>query len=214
MPIAPGTMNELARRTLSLSADARRTYVDRAGCFASPAQRQRGSSMRPGRKSRLAMSMRCCATGRLGLMLANRGTWLGKTVVPADWLTASAADALATDSALAKYGYQIWFSADTRRFALRGLRGQFVFVDPGLKLVLVQTALSGGPPETAEPPKYSFRGQSGAREAAQCLLLAVADVTLVGSDVPLSGYSGRHSWLFLGPPVTLCMDRPCVASRI
>src|SRR5262245_24718112 len=87
---------------------------------------------------------------RLGLMLANRGNWQGKTIVPEEWLTASAANALPTDSPLAKYGYQIWYSADARRFALRGLRGQFVFVDPDLKLVLVQTALSGGPPETAE----------------------------------------------------------------
>ena len=81
---------------------------------------------------------------RLGLMLANHGNWQGKTVVPADWLTASAANALA------KYGYQIWYSADTRRFSLRGLRGQYVLVDPDLKLVLVQTALSGGQPEFVE----------------------------------------------------------------
>ena len=87
---------------------------------------------------------------RLGLMLANRGNWQGKTVVPEDWLTASAADALPTDSPLAKYGYQIWYSADTRRFSLRGLRGQYVLVDPDLKLVLVQTALSGGQPEFVE----------------------------------------------------------------
>jgi CubicO group peptidase (beta-lactamase class C family) len=87
---------------------------------------------------------------RLGLMLANRGSWNGKTVVPADWLKASAADALPTSSPLAKYGYQVWYSADTRRFALQGIRGQFVFVDPDLKLVLVQTALSGGQPATAE----------------------------------------------------------------
>jgi CubicO group peptidase (beta-lactamase class C family) len=87
---------------------------------------------------------------RLGLMLANRGNWQGKTVVPEDWLMASASNALPTDSPLAKYGYQIWYSADARRFTLRGLRGQFVFVDPDLKLVLVQTALSGGQPEFAE----------------------------------------------------------------
>ena len=87
---------------------------------------------------------------RLGLMLANRGNWQGKTVVPEDWLTASAADALPTDSPLVKYGYQIWYSADTRRFSLRGLRGQYVLVDPDLKLVLVQTALSGGLPEFVE----------------------------------------------------------------
>lgn len=87
---------------------------------------------------------------RLGLMLANRGKWQGKTVVSEDWLTASATDALPTASPLAKYGYQIWYSADTKRLSLQGLRGQFVFVDPDLKLVLVQTALSGGPPQTAE----------------------------------------------------------------
>src|SRR5262249_47810798 len=56
---------------------------------------------------------------RLGLMLANRGKWQGKTVVPEDWLTASAADAVPTRSPLAKYGYQIWYSAHPRRFALR-----------------------------------------------------------------------------------------------
>jgi CubicO group peptidase (beta-lactamase class C family) len=87
---------------------------------------------------------------RLGLMLANRGNWQGKTVVPEDWLTASAADALPTDSPRVKYGYQIWYSADSRRFSLRGLRGQYVLVDPDLKLVLVQTALSGGLPEFVE----------------------------------------------------------------
>lgn len=87
---------------------------------------------------------------RLGLMLANRGNWQGKAVVPEDWLAASAANALPTDSPLAKYGYQIWYSADTRRFSLRGLRGQFVFVDPDLKLILVQTALGGGPPDFME----------------------------------------------------------------
>ena len=41
-----------------------------------------------------------------------------------------------------KYGYQIWYSADTTRFSLRGLHGQYVLIDPDLKLVLVQTALS------------------------------------------------------------------------
>jgi CubicO group peptidase (beta-lactamase class C family) len=87
---------------------------------------------------------------RLGLMLADGGNWQGKTVIPEDWLAASAADALPTNSPLAKYGYQIRYSSDTRRFSLRGLRGQFVLVDPDLKLVLVRTALSGGQAEFIE----------------------------------------------------------------
>ena len=87
---------------------------------------------------------------RLGLMLANRGNWSCKSVVPEDWLAASATNAIPTQLPLAKYGYQVWFSPDTRRFSLRGLRGQFVIVDPDLKLVLVQTALSGGDAEAIE----------------------------------------------------------------
>ena len=87
---------------------------------------------------------------RLGLMLANRGNWLGKAIVPEEWLTASAANALPTASPLVKYGYQTWFSADTKRFSLRGLRGQYVLVDPDLKLVLVQTALSSSEFDVSE----------------------------------------------------------------
>jgi CubicO group peptidase (beta-lactamase class C family) len=40
------------------------------------------------------------------------------------------------------YGYQFWtFPRARRRFALLGVRGQSIFVDPDLKLVLVQTAV-------------------------------------------------------------------------
>jgi CubicO group peptidase (beta-lactamase class C family) len=81
---------------------------------------------------------------RLGLMLANGGSWFGKTIIPEDWLAASAANAIPA-AFLVKYGYQIWYSADTTRFSLRGLHGQYVLIDPDLKLVLVQTALSDEP---------------------------------------------------------------------
>ena len=79
---------------------------------------------------------------RLGLMLANRGNWFGKAVIPENWLTESATSAIPTARPEVKYGYQVWFSADTKSFSLRGLRGQFILVDPDSKLVLVQTALS------------------------------------------------------------------------
>ncbi|MBR0939317.1 serine hydrolase [Bradyrhizobium jicamae] len=87
---------------------------------------------------------------RLGLMLAHRGSWQGRSVVPEEWLAASARDAIPTDLPIQKYGYQIRYSADTKRFLLRGIRGQNVFVDPDLKLVLVQTAVGGGEPEALE----------------------------------------------------------------
>ena len=79
---------------------------------------------------------------RLGLMLAHHGTWSGRSIVPRDWLMASLANPSETGSALSKYGYHIWLSADLKRFFLLGLRGQYVIADPETKLVLVQTALS------------------------------------------------------------------------
>jgi CubicO group peptidase (beta-lactamase class C family) len=91
---------------------------------------------------------------RLGLMLAHDGTWQGREIIPRDWLLA--ATSIGKDSPLwhasmkpgahaPGYGYQVWLQlADRRTFALRGLRGQFVIVDPARKLVLVQTALRDG----------------------------------------------------------------------
>jgi CubicO group peptidase (beta-lactamase class C family) len=79
---------------------------------------------------------------RLGLMLAHDGSWPDRSIVPKDWLLASPANPSETGSALLKYGYQMWLSADLKRYFLQGLRGQFVIADPVSKLVLVQTSLS------------------------------------------------------------------------
>lgn len=85
---------------------------------------------------------------RLGLMLANDGSWNGKSIVPKDWVLAATTVAtgeerlrLVDPRVQLGYGYQTWLLPGGRRaFALRGYRGQWVIVDPGSKLVLVQTA--------------------------------------------------------------------------
>lgn len=77
--------------------------------------------------------------GRLGLMLAHDGVWAGKRIVAREWLLESTT--ATANSPSPRYGYHVWLlSAPGRTFALRGLRGQFVLVDPAAKLVLVQTA--------------------------------------------------------------------------
>jgi CubicO group peptidase (beta-lactamase class C family) len=51
------------------------------------------------------------------------------------------------------YGYQFWiFPGERRRFALLGVYGQSILVDPGLKLVIVQTGANA----TAEAGKNSL----------------------------------------------------------
>ncbi|WP_044560615.1 serine hydrolase [Azospirillum sp. B4] len=92
--------------------------------------------------------------GRLGRLLAHDGAWEGKQLLPKDWLLAAttldpadAQVAAGTASRLYGYGYQVWIlppkvSPDGRRlFALQGAGGQFIFVDPKTKLVMVQTSV-------------------------------------------------------------------------
>jgi len=44
------------------------------------------------------------------------------------------------------YGYQTWIFPDSKpRFALLGIFGQAIFVDPELKLVMVHTAVAKTP---------------------------------------------------------------------
>jgi len=72
---------------------------------------------------------------RLGLMLAHDGRLQGKSVVPAEWVRAT----IEPGPVWPGYGYQVWLHG--RTVALRGVRGQFVMINPESKLVLVQTAL-------------------------------------------------------------------------
>jgi CubicO group peptidase (beta-lactamase class C family) len=86
--------------------------------------------------------------GRLGVLLANDGAVGTRQVLPKDYLP-EATDWHRQPEAFAPkratpyfgYGYQFWiFPGEKRRFALLGVYGQSIFVDPELKLVMVMTA--------------------------------------------------------------------------
>jgi CubicO group peptidase (beta-lactamase class C family) len=90
---------------------------------------------------------------RLGRLLANDGAWDGKQIIPPHWMieatTVRSSDAyLLPGRAMPDfgYGYFLWLLPGKRRqFALSGDKGQRICVDPTSKLVMVQTALEGGP---------------------------------------------------------------------
>jgi len=86
--------------------------------------------------------------GRLGVLLANDGCLNGRQIIPKEYLL-GATDWHKHPKAFAPkeatpwfgYGYQFWtFPGERRRFALLGVYGQAIYVDPGQKLVLVHTA--------------------------------------------------------------------------
>jgi CubicO group peptidase (beta-lactamase class C family) len=90
--------------------------------------------------------------GRLGVLLANDGVRpddpAQKQIIPRDYLLDAtdwhrAPPAFRPNNATPYYGYsyQFWtFPGEKRRFAFLGVYGQMIFVDPQLKLVMVQTA--------------------------------------------------------------------------
>jgi CubicO group peptidase (beta-lactamase class C family) len=86
--------------------------------------------------------------GRLGVLLANDGAVGARQVVPkeylieaTDWRRQPEAFAPRRATSYFGYGYQFWlFPGEKRRFALLGVYGQSIFVDPELRLVMVITA--------------------------------------------------------------------------
>jgi CubicO group peptidase (beta-lactamase class C family) len=96
--------------------------------------------------------------GRLGVLLANDGAIGGKQIIPKDYLLEATdwhrhPDAFRPRVATPffGYGYQFWLlPGETRRFALFGVYGQAIFVDPELKLVMVTTAATKTPDVVSE----------------------------------------------------------------
>jgi CubicO group peptidase (beta-lactamase class C family) len=89
--------------------------------------------------------------GRLGMLLANDGALNGRQIIPAQWvkaMTTPEARHLVVGVATRNngYGYQTWLIDPSRRyFAMLGVRGQAVFVDPETKTVVVHTAVHASP---------------------------------------------------------------------
>jgi CubicO group peptidase (beta-lactamase class C family) len=93
--------------------------------------------------------------GRLGMLLANDGALDGRQIIPAEWVrAATTAEAPHLQVGVATkfngYGYQTWLiHPKERMFALLGVRGQGVFIDPSTKTVVVHTAVHASPRDTA-----------------------------------------------------------------
>ena len=114
---------------------------------------------------------------RLGLLLAHDGNWRGRQLIPAAWIrdaTTVRADQPHLRPGIATgffgYGYQAWmFPGERRMFALLGVRGQSIFVDPQSRLVMVHTAVrkqeaaGPGPRESTALWAAAVRELGGAR---------------------------------------------------
>jgi CubicO group peptidase (beta-lactamase class C family) len=99
--------------------------------------------------------------GRLGLLLANHGALNGKQIIPAAWVRAATTVEsphlnVGTATRFNGYGYQTWLIDHNGRFALLGVRGQGVFVDPKSKVVVVITAVHALPRDPARGEQFAY----------------------------------------------------------
>jgi CubicO group peptidase (beta-lactamase class C family) len=95
--------------------------------------------------------------GRLGILLANYGEQDGRQIIPAAWVKeATRVHAPHLEVGVASkfngYGYQTWLiRRDQPYFALFGVRGQGIYIDPVSKLVIVHTAVFAGSRDSRAP---------------------------------------------------------------
>jgi len=88
--------------------------------------------------------------GRLARLLASDGALDGRQIIPRDYLLEAtdwhrhpAAFAPKVSPPANGYGYHFWtMRGEKRRFVMRGVYGQSIYVDPELKLLLVHTAVA------------------------------------------------------------------------
>jgi CubicO group peptidase (beta-lactamase class C family) len=85
---------------------------------------------------------------RFGQMMLDEGLINGKRVVSADWVKAAQAPAGPETGPEGGYGYQWWTMANSPAYSAIGLQGQYVYIDPASRTVVVK--LSYFPPQDAD----------------------------------------------------------------
>jgi CubicO group peptidase (beta-lactamase class C family) len=100
---------------------------------------------------------------RLGQMVLQRGQWQGAQIVPADWIAQSTAAQAADGSA---YGYQWWIPANAApgEVMAQGIYGQYIYINPGLGVVIAVNAADRGfeEPGVAQANIAMFRALAAA----------------------------------------------------
>jgi CubicO group peptidase (beta-lactamase class C family) len=103
--------------------------------------------------------------GRLGILLSNDGVRDGVQIIPREFLL-DATDPARQPSAFRPrtatpslgYGYQTWIlPLKERTFALQGIHGQHIVVQPKSGIVMVQTSVNDQASGRQDPRPYQFR---------------------------------------------------------
>jgi CubicO group peptidase (beta-lactamase class C family) len=98
---------------------------------------------------------------RLGVMLANGGSARGRQLVDARWVSAMSTPAFSPSQTGRPFGYgfQTWTLPGLKpTFALFGVRGQYIFIEPKRQLVMVNTAVRTGARDPGNASSFALWG--------------------------------------------------------
>ena len=99
--------------------------------------------------------------GRFGLMMLNQGVANGNRVVSPQWVEMASAPA-ATEDARGGYGMQWWTMPNTSAYSAIGLQGQYVFVDPATRTVVVKLSYFPSDMDSASEETAAFLAAASA----------------------------------------------------
>jgi len=97
----------------------------------------------------------CCINARardyakIGRLYLNKGNWNGKQIVSEDWVTQSTKIDTANGS-VPYYQYQWWIPTPDGDFMAQGILGQYIYVQPEKKLIIVRLGKSEGKTDWVE----------------------------------------------------------------
>ncbi len=91
----------------------------------------------------------CCINARaldfakIGRLYLNKGNWEGKQIVPEQWVNESVKGE-STNGAVRFYKYQWWLPSQSGDFMAQGILGQYIYVNPAKKLIIVRLGKNYG----------------------------------------------------------------------
>ncbi|WP_243450882.1 serine hydrolase [Sphingosinicella sp. CPCC 101087] len=99
---------------------------------------------------------------RFGQMMLDGGVADGRRIVPAEWVDLSTRSAFDEDSRTGGYGLQWWTAAGSDSYYAAGLQGQFIYIDPASRTVVVKLSYFPPADESAGAETLAFLAAASA----------------------------------------------------
>ncbi len=137
-----GLVLERALKTMTIS-----TYLQEK--IWQPLQMEYAASWSIDKKKNGLEKTFCCINARardyakIGRLYLNSGNWNGKQIVSENWITLST-KVDSTNGSAHFYQYQWWLPSSTGEFMAQGILGQYIYVNPAKKLIIVRLGKKEG----------------------------------------------------------------------